>query len=131
MHNSVVISIYKTSSDNTRMDQRLVVVVSRVYVVRTMDDRVESVLVVRGVVDFTDGAVGLHQLVETLQVVSLPRFVLAFDVVCVGVVHLILEHIVRRSLKRVQYITLQTLRGLNYWNYSKVFFETEIIFKHK
>ena len=65
-----------------------------------VDYSVESVLVVRGVVHLSNVTVRLHQLVVTFDYVTVPRLVLALDVVRVRIVHFVLELVVRRRLRK-------------------------------
>lgn len=58
-----------------------------------MDLSVESVLVVGGVVDFSDGSVGFLESVISLYDVTVPSLVLALDVVGVWVVNAVFEFV--------------------------------------
>lgn len=60
-------------------------------VTRPLDFSVESVLVVGGVVDFPESAVGLLEGVVSLHDVSVSALVLALDVVSVWVVYAVFE----------------------------------------
>jgi hypothetical protein len=57
------------------------------------DLSVESVMLVRSVLDSTGGAVGLHQAVLTLNNISVSLLGLLFDVSCVLVIHSVLEFV--------------------------------------
>lgn len=64
-----------------------------------VDDGVESVVVVGGVVDLTDGAVGLVEAVGSLDHVSVSRLPLVLHVAGVLVVDSIFVVVLRVSLK--------------------------------
>lgn len=63
---------------------------------------VESGLVVRSVVDFTDGAVGFDQFIEAFHVVSFTCLVLTFYIVSMRVVDFVFECVVGRCLHRTR-----------------------------
>lgn len=63
------------------------------------DDGVEAVVLVAGVVDLTECAVGLSHLVEALDDVAVPGLVLALVVAGVRVVHVVLEAVLGVRLR--------------------------------
>lgn len=63
------------------------------------DDGVEAVVLVAGVVDLTECAVGLGELVEALDDVAVPGLVLALVVAGVRVVHVVLEAVLGVRLR--------------------------------
>lgn len=62
---------------------------------------VESVVLVRRILDRPDGAVRFHQRVESVHYVAGPRLVLTFHVTRVWVVHVVVERIVHRLVMMV------------------------------
>ena len=69
----------------------LVVVDLGMEVVFPVNDSIESVVMVGGVVDSALGTVGFDEGVAAFDNVTVPGFVLALDVACVGVVNRVVE----------------------------------------
>lgn len=61
-----------------------------------VDDRVETVVVVRGVGDFAGGAIGFDQAVLALDHVAVPLFPLVLDVTGVVVLYAVIERVLGR-----------------------------------
>jgi hypothetical protein len=64
------------------------------------DDGVESVVVIGGVVDGAGGAIGLQKAVLSLDDISVAVLALALDITGVGVVHGVVELVLRVALQR-------------------------------
>lgn len=64
-----------------------------------MNDSVEAIVVVSGVVNSPDGTVRFNKAVLSLDNIAIPGFVLGFDVSGVVVIHSVFEGIMRGCLK--------------------------------
>lgn len=78
-----------------------------VAVAALLDDGVESVVFVRGVLYMTDCAVSLVERVPSMDLVAVPVFPLALHVVCVRVVDRVVELVVGLRLHRQKYVVVE------------------------
>jgi len=65
-----------------------------------VDNRVEAVVLVGGVVDSSDGAVRFNKTILSLDYISVASLVLGLDVSGVVVVYSVFESVLRGSLKK-------------------------------
>lgn len=65
---------------------------------RLVDDSIESIVLVGGVVDGTNGTIGLHERVLTLDSVAVACLVLRLDIAGVEVIHAVFESVFGRCL---------------------------------
>lgn len=66
---------------------------------RLVDDSVEAVVLVGGVVDGTNGTIGFHKRVLTLHGIAVACLVLRLDIAGVEVIHAVFESVFGRGLK--------------------------------
>lgn len=66
---------------------------------RLVDDSVEAVVLVGGVVDGTNGAIRFHERVLTLHGIAVACLVLRLDIAGVEVIHAVFESVFGRCLE--------------------------------